>query len=127
MLIINKELDTVRLIVTVSTEMDNPENGFRLSIHSPFTNKDYSIILPANSSLFPERFDEFLVDSDEFSEMEPGEYRYSIYEYSVEDVKLLEKGLLRVESTQEQSAGEFTFPEPTPQEDDFVIYDPSTD
>lgn len=135
MIIVNKGLDEARLIVTVTEKATGAGNGYRLAIYSPFTKKDYSILIPENTSLFQSRYDEFIIPIIQFQDMEPGVYNYTIYEYSwfetIEngfDVTDLEKGVLKIvdnDKTEEQKiTDQYDFIEPADTDDDFIVYEP---
>lgn len=130
MILVNKALDEARLIVTVTEKATGAGNGYRLTIYSPFTKKDYSIVLPDNTSLFQSRYDEFIVPIEDFQDMEPGVYNYIIYQHNSEgiDVIDLEKGVLKIvdnDKTEEQKiTDQYDFIEPTETDDDFIVYEP---
>ncbi|MBN9295381.1 MAG: hypothetical protein J0I41_00150 [Filimonas sp.] len=106
MIIIDKNKDENRIIVTVSemTTIDNPY--YLLVLYSPYLDKSFRIQLPANSSSHKERYDAFILPSTVFKNYTEGRYTYSIYQSSTvaDNESLLgmpvETGFLTVVGTQ---------------------------
>ena len=126
MLIINRENETARLIVTVSelnTEL-NPE--YDLSIHSAYSNTSYAYRLPDNTSTHKERYDEFVVPISGFTGIQEGKYSYKITEATSN--KVCEIGVLIITegdlTTAEKVDKEYLSITADEQDDDITIYNP---
>ncbi len=57
MIVIDKNITTQTIIVTVSEGM--VANDLRLKVYSTYTNKTFYLILQPNLSAYPNRFDEY--------------------------------------------------------------------
>lgn len=102
MQIIDKNSDSTKLYFTLSenTSIQNP--FYLLVINHYTTGKKYQIILPENISQYPERIDEFLLDTQIFKDMEVGQYSYAAFQSETEPDnesslgKPIEVGMLKI-------------------------------
>ena len=88
--------------------------------HSTYSNKSYSIVLPANTSAYPFRYDRYVITT--FDDYQVGTYSYSIVERNsstLAEIQILEVGLLKVISDPTQEFLTVTEPET---DDDFLVY-----
>lgn len=126
MILIDKSKTTNKIIVTVSekTTVDSPV--YTLALFSPYTNKDFTLTLPANTSPHPSRYDLFEMNTTLFADIEPGFLWYTITEATD---GMVETGLMKVVDevlTPQQEVDElFITMEPNPTEDDFITYNGS--
>lgn len=118
MLVLNKSNESNEIIVTIS-EYGITANSYKLEIHSPFTNKNYSINLGSNQSQYTQRYDLFYVDRTVIIDMEDGDYSYKIFP-ELPDNRLLETGYLKIISGNEDE--QFLWIEEPEEDDDFIVY-----
>ena len=140
MITINKELPDNILIVTVSDVNTAINPAYQLVIESDFTNKSYSFDLPANTSPYPSRYDEFVLAmaayaEEDYSEedymvdgmgsCESGLYNYKIIETTTS--KICEVGLLKIvesiKTEQQELNDTYTVIEPEATDDDYIVYE----
>ena len=127
MLTIDKTQTTNSLVVTVSelTTLDNP--FYLLVILSPYTNRVYRIQLPANNSENKIRYDEFVVETAVFNNIDAGMYNYAIYQSTVETLdenacgEPVEIGFLRVISS---TTDEYVSLPVEDEQDTYLVYKP---
>lgn len=118
MILIDKRKTNQRLIVTLTENSDNIDANYRLDVHSPFSNKSYSVNLPENTSSFKERFDEFILSTSLINDWETGFYNYSITEINA---GMVEVGSLKVIDADTVPVP-FISIQKTETDDDFIIY-----
>ncbi|RZK12914.1 MAG: hypothetical protein EOO46_01380 [Flavobacterium sp.] len=125
MLIINKEYQNHSIVVTVS-DMNTAINPlYRMDIESDFTNKEYSVQLSANTSPFPSRYDEFIIQNEAVEDFETGVYKYSIVETT--SGSICEVGMLKIVDNlksfqQEMEATSVVYKPSDSSADDFIVY-----
>lgn len=120
MIIIDKTKENNSIIVTVSELATIDDPTYIMVIYSGFTNKTYQIELPANISPSKERYDEFLVDTLLFKDVEEGFYVYTIYQDSIMDDFVVEIGVLQVVGTVET----YISIQQLEEADDYIVYSP---
>jgi hypothetical protein len=119
MLLVDKQNVEQRLIVTVSENTKVTTPSYSMLVHSDFTNETFNIDLPDSTSLYPDRYDEFLINTTEFESLQPGHYSYTITEQTD---GVVEKGVLMVIDT---IPDQFSFIEGDETADDYMVYDPN--
>jgi hypothetical protein len=122
MLIVDKSQDTTRFIVTVTEATTVGDPVYTMMIHSSFTNGTFYLPLPQNTSPYPVRYDEFMVETSEFDAFPNGMYAYTISEVSD---GVVERGVLVIKNSEETTEDQFTVITPDEDEDDFITYNPS--
>jgi len=118
MIVIDKTVELSRIVVTISENVSDSSQGYNLSLHSPYDLHTYTISLPENTSAYQNRYDEFLLDTSIFNDMNEGQYYYTIKQVS--DGKILETGLLEIIGTAEDEV--IISLEEDETEDDFIVY-----
>jgi hypothetical protein len=118
MIVIDKATETTRLIFTLTEKTDVENPIYTLVLHSPYTNKTYSLELPANTSQYKERYDEFILDTEIFKDMESGSYYYSVLEGEPSEV--IQIGLATIVQPNEPDFITVNESETT---DDYIVYE----
>lgn len=122
MLVINKSSITTKLITTVS-EINVVTSGSTIELFNQSTNVTTVFNLPADSSAYPSRCNEFLITTSTFSALTK-----SIYSYKIKDSNgfTTETGLLKVvddiRTEQEEVDSNYVYIEPSEEADDFIVY-----
>ncbi len=123
MLVINQSDITTKFIVTVS-EINTITTGSTLELFNQFTNVSTTYNLPADTSAYPTRYNEFVYSSSTFSGLSIGTYTYTIKDTSGVTT---ETGLLKVVgdvlTPQEQVNDIYTYITPSTTDDDFIVYE----
>jgi len=121
MLIIDKEKEQTRFILTL-TEVAPDATEFTLNIFSPYSSQTFQFTLADNSSEYPERYDEFTLETSLFANCKPGKMNYKIL--NGDDV--IEEGILmvvdKIQTQEEQIAEQYISIEPEETDDDFIVY-----
>lgn len=99
MILIDKSKDFQTIILTLSELSDGLIGEYVLKLNSDSDRKEYSISLPENNSLFPERFDLFNIETSVFESLNDGFYSYAVL---LNDV-VIERGKAQVKSPSNQS------------------------
>lgn len=123
MLLLDKTIPTQKIICTISEKQMTDGHIPVLKVENKESNRNYSLILPENTSNYKTRYDEFIFATTDISEWKGGKYLYIIWEYNPQTqttVQELEIGLLQVI---EQNEEEFISTPVTETDDDFVVYD----
>lgn len=120
MISINPSDDSVRLILTLTDKTTIEDPAYKLVLNSPYTNKTYRVDLGENASTYRFRYDEFILDSEIFKNMEVGIYFYSIYQ-TEEESNPIEVGLFKIIG--EVETGYLTLPQDET-DDDYLVYSP---
>lgn len=122
MLVLNKNAPTIKLILTVY-EINTVTTGSTLWLFDPYSNKTFSYQLPVDSSLYPERFNQFIVSGSTFSGLTIGSYNYSIKDGAG---NVTETGMLKVTDNDytvaETVAAEYVYITNGETDDDFIVY-----
>lgn len=122
MLVINQSDITTKFIVTVS-EINTITTGSTLELFNQFTNVSTTYNLPADTSAYPTRYNQFVYSSSTFSGLSIGTYTYTIKDTSGGTT---ETGLLKVVgdvlTPQEQVNDIYTYITPASTDDDFIVY-----
>lgn len=123
MLTINQSDISTRFIVTVS-EINTVTSGSTLELFNQFTNVSTTYNLPADTSAYPTRYNEFVFSSSTFSGLSTGTYTYTIKDSTSATT---ETGLLKVVGdvlTQQELVDDiYTYIQPSSTDDDFIVYE----
>ncbi len=116
MLLIDKTQLQSRLIVTVSENTTVVDPVYILILFSEYTNKTFTYPLPANTSAFTDRYDEFYITLN----VDPGVYTYTINELTD---GIVEQGLCKVidATSEDYNEGIISITPPETQ-DDLIFY-----
>lgn len=117
MILLNKTLPFQRLIVTITDRIITVDSSLKLSVENKESNINYELPLPENTSLYKDRYDEFIIPTSSISTWTPDKYVYQIIE--VNSSAVLEIGLLHVIDT---APVQFISIEEDSEADDFIIY-----
>lgn len=99
MLTINKTQPTQRIICTLSEKTMASGNVYLLKIENKQSNINYSFLLPTNTSVFKDRYDEFIFPTTSITDWKTGQAIYTIWEYNATTQTLiqeLEFGLMEI-------------------------------
>ncbi len=122
MLVINKSDSTTRFIITI-TEVNPVTTGSTIDLVNQFNNVNYSFELPSDSSLYPNRYNQFDFSTETFSGLTDATYTYTIKDSNSQTT---ETGLLKVVSdvktSQEQVDDRYIYIPSIPTDDDFIVY-----
>lgn len=123
-LVIDKSLSTQRLLFTAN-EIYSGFTGVVLNVFNLSTNVDESISLGEDVSPYPNRYNDFQVETNSFSALTKGTYSFRL---SSNEAYNLETGLLKVvdevQTPEQEIDSNYTYIEPTSTDDDYVIYQP---
>ena len=121
MLLINKQLQSTRFIVT-STAIVNLSAVATLVLYNNFDKKTATYLMTNNTSLFQERYNEFVFNTSIFIDLPVGFYRYKIVDG--DDVKSF--GVLKVvdntNSVDDVIDTMYLTVTPTETDDDIITY-----
>ncbi len=123
MLLINKANINTQLITTVS-EINAVTSGSTLELFNVFTHVTSVFNLPTDSSIYPTRYNSFVLPTTTFSAL-----TNNIYNYTIKDSTsgITETGILKViaeELTEEELVDSlYTYITPAETDDDYVVYE----
>lgn len=81
MLIVDKSQTNTKFICTLY-EMNPVTTGSTLEVYNTFDNTTFQFTLPADTSLYPDRYNEFIFSTTTFSGLSEGQYTYTIKDAS---------------------------------------------
>ena len=115
--------DTQMTFISTSFEVNPVTSGSTLVIFNKYTNVQYEYELPNDSSPYPDRYNEFIVETSVFSGLTPGQYTFKIKD-SINNVT--ETGMLKVikESLTPENGNDFIYIQQTENDDDYLVYTP---
>lgn len=115
-LTLNKGEISTKWVVT-TYEMNPNTDGCTIDLFNVATNVSMSFGLPNDSSPFPERYQQYIIDTADYSGVTNG-----IYTYTIKDSNsiVVEKGLLRVIENNESPISDFVFIQGEETDDDYI-------
>lgn len=126
MVIIDKTLQSNRLLFTLKENTTIATPIYLLVLHSPFNKTTSRFILQNNTSPFTFRYDEFIIETLIFKDLTIGTYYYSVYQTSTESLdettmgKAVETGILKVVG---EAVEGYVSISPVETTDDFLVYE----
>ncbi len=117
MLLLDKTKETNEIVVTIIENLNTYTPSLGLVLYSPESKVTHEIALGENQSLFPERYDSFIIPKADFIDFNDGYYIYQIYH---DTDLLLETGYLKIIS--DKKTVEYVAIKPQETDDDFIVY-----
>jgi hypothetical protein len=123
-LLLNKADVTTKWVLT-TYEVNTITTGSTIELVNQATNVSVTYQLPVDSSVYPDRYQEFNVNTNTFSGLSVG-----VYAFQVKDSgnNVVESGLLKVVdgvyTPSQEVANQYTYITPDPTADDFIEYQP---
>lgn len=121
MLIVDLNKSDARFIVTVTEATTVTSPVYTMMVESPFMKGTYHMALPANTSPYKQRYDEFFINTSEFAGFGLGLYAYTITELTD---GVVEEGVLLIKNSDPLLANPYTVITPNESDDDFIVYNP---
>lgn len=115
-LTLNKGDISTKWVVTIY-EMNPNTSGCSIELYNVATNVSMSFSLPDDSSPYPDRYQLYIVDTSDYSELKNGIYTFNIKD---SDGVIVESGLLRVLENNESPVSDFVFIESEATDDDYI-------
>lgn len=122
MIIIEKSLSANTIYATCTEITSGVTSGCSINIFNRFTNVSTVIPLGDDTSLYPERINEYEITEQSYSGLSTGKYSFTIT--NADDI-LVEEGMLEVVETiqtqQQRVDNTYSYIPPTAAEDDYIV------
>ena len=122
MIIIEKSLSANTIYATCTEITSGVTTGCSINIFNRFTNASTTITGLTDTSLYPERINEYTLSASSYSGLSAGKYSFTIT--NIDDI-IVEEGILQVteviQTQEERVADNWNWIPPTSTDDDYIV------